>query len=188
MVTITALWLPVILSAAVVFVVSAMVWMVMPHHKHDFAPASDQDALMDAVRTSTPGPGMYYFPWAAGGDENSPAYKEQVRAGPVGILRVRDPQSVVNMGPAMLKSVVLYLAVGVFVAYLASVTLRAGAPYLSVFQVTGMAAFMAYGFIGYQESIWFGLPASVAFKHSLDGLAYALLTAGIFGWLWPAGT
>ena len=36
------------------------------------------------------------------------------------------------------------------------------------------------------HKFWFGLPASVAFKHSLDGLAYALLTAGIFGWLWPA--
>ena len=85
------------------------------------------------------------------------------------------------MKPAMAKSFVLYLVVGVFVAYLASVALDPGASYLSVFQVTGTAAFMAYGFIGYQEAIWFGLPGSVAFKHSIDGLAYALLTAGIFG-------
>lgn len=186
MVAITALWLPILLSAVVVFIVSAAVWMAMPHHRNDFAPAADQDALMDAVRSSTPGPGMYYFPWATDGDQNSPEYKEQVRAGPVGILRVRDPEAALNMGPAMLKSVLLYLVVGVFVAYLASVTLEPGAAYLSVFQVTGTAAFMAYGFIGYQEAIWFGLPAKVAFKHSLDGLAYALLTAGIFGWLWPA--
>ena len=185
MVAITALWLPILLSAVVVFIVSAAVWMAMPHHKNDFAPASDQDALMDAVRGSTPGPGMYYFPWAAGG-QNSPEYMEMARTGPVGILRVRDPEAALNMGPAMLKSVLLYLVVGVFIAYLASVTLAPGAAYLSVFQVTGTAAFMAYGFIGYQEAIWFGLPAKVAFKHSLDGLAYALLTAGIFGWLWPA--
>lgn len=186
MVTIAALWLPILLSAVVVFVVSAAVWMAMPHHKNDFSSASDQDTLMNAVRSSTPGPGMYMFPWAAGGGDNSEEYRNQLRAGPVGILRVRDPESVINMGPAMLKSVVLYLVIGVFVAYLASVTLAAGAPYLSVFQVTGTAAFMAYGFVGYQEAIWFGLPARVAFKHSLDGLAYALLTAGIFGWLWPA--
>ena len=185
MATIAALWLPILLSAVVVFIVSAAVWMVMPHHKNDFSPASDQDALMDAVRGSTPGPGMYYFPWAAGG-ENSPEYREMARTGPVGILRVRDPEAVLNMGPAMLKSVSLYLVVSVFVAYLASVALAPGAAYLSVFQVTGTAAFMAYGFIGYQEAIWFGLPGRVAFKHSLDGLAYALLTAGIFGWLWPS--
>jgi len=186
MVPLTALWLPILLSGVIVFFVSAAVWMVMPHHKNDFAPAADQDTLMDAVRSSTPGPGMYYFPWVTDGDQNSPEYREKARVGPVGILRVRDPQSVLNMGPAMLKSVVLYLVVSVFIAYLASVTLAGGAPYLSVFQVTGTAAFMAYGFIGYQEAIWFGLPAPVAFKHSLDGLVYALLTAGIFGWLWPA--
>ncbi|MDE2781930.1 MAG: hypothetical protein OXK77_03150 [Gemmatimonadota bacterium] len=185
MAAIAALWLPILLSGVVVFIVSAAVWMVMPHHKNDFSPASDQDALMDAVRGSTPGPGMYYFPWAAGG-ENSPEYREMARTGPVGILRVRDPEAVLNMGPAMLKSVSLYLVVSVFVAYLASVALAPGAAYLSVFQVTGTAAFMAYGFIGYQETIWFGLPARVAFKHSLDGLVYALLTAGIFGWLWPS--
>ena len=66
-----------------------------------------------------------------------------------------------------------------------SSTLESGASYLSVFRVTGTAAFMAYGFIGFQESIWFGLPGKVAFKHALDGLVYALLTAGIFAWLWP---
>lgn len=186
MVTIAALWLPILLSAVVVFVVSAMIWMAMPHHKKDFSPASDQDALMDGVRAGTPGPGMYYFPWAADGDQNSPEYKEEVRKGPVGILRVRDPQAALNMAPAMLKSVVLNLVIGVFVAYVATIALDAGAAYLSVFQITGTAAFLAYGFVGYQESIWFGLPASVAFKHSLDGLVYALLTAGIFGWLWPA--
>ena len=185
MVTITALWLPILLSAIVVFAVSAMAWMVMPHHKNDFARADDEDALMDAVRGSVSGPGMYTFPFAPDSEMSSEGYRERLAAGPVGILRVRDPQSVIDMKPAMAKSVLLYLVVGVFVAYMASTTLEAGASYLSVFQVTGTAAFMAYGFVGFQESIWFGLPGKVAFKHALDGLVYALLTAGIFGWLWP---
>ena len=184
MVPLTALWLPVLLAAAVVFVVSAMVWMVMPHHRNDFARAGDEDALMDAVRR-TCGPGMYMFPWAPDGEQDGEGYRERLLAGPVGILRVRDPRSVIDMKPAMAKSVLLHLVVGVFVAYLAACTLEAGASYLSVFQVTGTAAFMAYGFIGFQESIWFGLPGKVAFKHALDGLAYALLTGGIFAWLWP---
>ncbi len=186
MVTITALWAPILLSALVVFVVSAMVWMVMPHHKNDFARADDEDRLMDAVRDGAGGPGMYMFPHAPDSEMSNEAYRERLKAGPVGILRVRDPQSVLDRKPAMAKSILLYLVVGVFVAYLASVTLDSGASYLSVFQVTGTAAFMAYGFIGYQEAIWFGLPASAAFKHSIDGVGYALLTAGIFGWLWPA--
>ena len=186
MVTVTALWVPILLSALVVFVVSAMVWMVMPHHKDDFARADDEDGLMDAVRVGAVNYGMYMFPHAPDSGMDSETYRERLRVGPVGILRVRDPQSVLDMKPAMAKSILLYLVVGVFVAYLASIALDAGASFLSVFQVTGTAAFMAYGFIGYQESIWFGLPGSVAFKHSIDGLGYAILTALIFGWLWPA--
>ena len=185
MIPLTALWLPVLLSAIVVFVVSAMVWMVMPHHRNDFAPAEDEDALMDAVRRTVAGTGMYTFPWPPDGEENSEAYRDRLSAGPVGVLRVRAPQSVLDMKPAMAKSFLLQVVVGVFVAYLAASTLESGASYLSVFRVTGTAAFMAYGFIGFQESIWFGLPGKVAFKHALDGLVYALLTAGIFGWLWP---
>ena len=186
MVAISALWLPIVVSAVVVFVVSAMVWMVMPHHKKDFAPANDEDGLMDAVRKSAAGPGMYYFPWADDKEMNTEAYKDKVRAGPVGTLRIRDPKAVLDMRTSMGKSLILYLVVGVFVAYMATIGLDAGASYPSVFQVTGTAAFLAYGFVGFQESIWFGLPGSVAFKHAIDGLVYALLTAGIFGWLWPA--
>jgi len=186
LIPLATLWLPILLSAIVVFATSAMVWMVMPHHRDDFARTDDEDALMDAVRGSVAGPGMYMFPWAPDSEQDSEAYRERLAAGPVGILRVRDPQSVLEMKPAMARSFLLQAVVGIFVAYLAACTLDAGASYLSVFQVTGTAAFMAHGFVGFQESIWFGLPGKVAFKHALDGLVYALLTAGIFCWLWPA--
>lgn len=185
MVTLTALWLPVLLTGVVVFSVSAMIWMVMPHHRNDFARARDEDALTDAVRDCVDGPGMYMFPWAPDGGQTGEGYREKLAAGPVGILRVRDPAGVLDMKPAMAKSVLYHLAVAVLAAYLASITLEQGAPYMSVFKVTGVAAFMAYGFVGVQESIWFGLPGRVAFKHALDGLVYALLAGGIFGWLWP---
>jgi len=186
LIPLTALWLPILLSGMVVFAVSAMIWMVMPHHKQDFAAADDEDALMDAVRSTVPGPGMYTFPRAPDGEMSGEAYRERLAAGPVGILRVRDPETVIDMRPAMAKSVLLHLVIAVFVAWLASSTLEVGASHASVFQVAGTAAFMAHGFIGFQESIWFGLPGRVAFKHALDGLVYALLTAGIFGWLWPS--
>ncbi len=187
MISVFSLWLPIVVSAVVVFVVSAMVWMVLPHHKKDFAAADDEDGLMEAIRKGVQGPGMYYFPWADGREMNTREYREKLRAGPVGILRVRDPQAVLDMRSSLVKSMLLYLAVSLFVAYVAAQGLASGASYMSVFKVTSTTAFLAYGFVGFQESIWFGLPGSVAFKHALDGLVYALLTAGIFGWLWPAG-
>jgi len=186
MVSLTALWLPIVLSAVIVFFVSAAVWMAMPHHRKDFATVDDEDSVMDALRPHLSAPGMYYFPFAEGAEMRTEAYKEKVRKGPVAIVKVRSADSTLNMGPAMMKSLMLYLVVGIFIAYLASRTLPIGTDYMTVFQVTGTAAFLAYGFIGFQESIWFALPGSVAFKHALDGLVYALLTAGVFGWLWPA--
>jgi hypothetical protein len=34
-------------------------------------------------------------------------------------------------------------------------------------------------------SIWYYRAWSTTFKATVDGLIYALLTAGTFGWLWP---
>ena len=36
------------------------------------------------------------------------------------------------------------------------------------------------------DPIWKGGLWSVAAKNAFDGLLYALVTAGAFGWLWPA--
>jgi len=34
-------------------------------------------------------------------------------------------------------------------------------------------------------SIWYRRAWSMTIKATVDGLIYALLTAGTFGWLWP---
>ena len=36
-----------------------------------------------------------------------------------------------------------------------------------------------------QDAIWFGRPWSSAWKVLGDALLYGLMTAGVFGWLWP---
>ena len=59
------------------------------------------------------------------------------------------------------------------------------ANYLEVFRVAGTTAFLGYAAAQVQDSIWKGQPWGVTLKHVLDGLIYALLTAGTFGWLWP---
>jgi hypothetical protein len=37
-----------------------------------------------------------------------------------------------------------------------------------------------------QNSIWYHRAWSSTIKSVVDGFVYALLTAGVFGWLWPA--
>ena len=46
-------------------------------------------------------------------------------------------------------------------------------------------AFVAYGLGSWPQSIWSGRKWITTLKHTFDGLIYALLTAGAFGWLWP---
>jgi hypothetical protein len=54
--------------------------------------------------------------------------------------------------------------------------------YLVVFRVAGTAALMAYSLGCLSNGICKWQPLGMTFKEASDGL---LLTAGVFGWLWP---
>ena len=75
--------------------------------------------------------------------------------------------------------------VGFFAAYVAGHALPAGAYYLRVFQIVGVTTFVGYALALWQQSIWYGRSWGTTLRTSIDGLVYALLTAGVFGWLWP---
>ena len=51
--------------------------------------------------------------------------------------------------------------------------------------MVGTAAFLAYGLGTMSNAIWKGQTWGFTIKEVVDGLVYALLTAGTFGWLWP---
>jgi hypothetical protein len=75
--------------------------------------------------------------------------------------------------------------IGVFVAYIASLALPRGTDYSVVFRFTGTVAVLGYAFGNVSNSIWKGVPWSSTVKYVVDGVAYGLVTAGAFGWLWP---
>ena len=56
---------------------------------------------------------------------------------------------------------------------------------IAVFQIVGTVATLAYAGAAAIGSIWFGYLWSKTVKDIFDGIVYGLLTAGIFGWLWP---
>ncbi len=186
MVTITSLWLAILLSAIIVWVASAIVWMVMPYHKTDFQGLPDEDATLAALRGQNLTPGQYDFPHLANRDEmKNPEVVEKFSQGPAGFLTIA-PRGVPNMGKPMILSLVYFLLVNICVAYLAGRTLPAGAEYLTVFRIAGTTAWLAYGAALISDAIWFGRPWSSVLKTQVDALIYGLLTAGIFGSLWPA--
>jgi hypothetical protein len=180
-----ALWLPILLSSVIVFVVSSVIHMVLPWHKSDYPKIPNEERVMDALRPLAVPSGDYMVPRPSSTQEmRSPEFAEKMKRGPVMML------TVMPNGPfAMGKNLVLWLlysaVVGIFAAYVAGTALPAGAPYLRVFQFVGVTAFIGYSVALWQMSIWYRRAWRLTIKTTVDGLIYALLTAGTFGWLWP---
>jgi len=185
MVPIHALWLPIVLSAVIVFVVSAIIHMVLPLHKSDYRKLPDEDRVSDALRAAGVTPGrVYFFPFTSHKDMKKPETAEKFKRGPVGLLTIM-PSGCPNMGKFLAQWFIYCLAVSFLTAYLTGRTRPLGAHYLSVFRVAGTAAFLGYAFAQVQDSIWKGQTWGVTFKHVVDGFIYGMLTGGTFGWLWP---
>ena len=185
MVGLSALWLPILLSAVIVFVVSSIIHMATPWHKGDYLQMPNEDKVMDALRPFAIPPGDYMVPRPSSAQEmRSPEFAEKMNKGPVLMLTVMP-----NGSAAMTKSLVLWFlysaVVGFFAAYAASRALPVGAPHARVFQLVGVTAFVGYSVALWQMSIWYRRAWSTTIKATVDGLIYALLTAGTFGWLWP---
>ena len=184
MVPLAALWLPILLSSVVVFVVSAIVCMFLPYHRTDWLRLPDEAGTMDHLRQGNLTPGMYAIPYALD-DPNSEETKAKFAAGPVGYLYVKPTEGALNMGPNLIKVFIYYLVLNFFLAYLGHATLPVGTDYLKVFQVMGAAGFMAHSMANVHYAIWFGATWSFCWKNMFDGLLYGLLTAGIFASMWP---
>jgi len=178
--TIMSLWLPIIVSAVIVFIGSALIWMVLPWHKTDFRKTRDEEAVRGALKGSEPG--YYMLPFSMDPAElKNEDVANKFREGPLAYITVI-PSGLPSMGPKLVMSFLYNLVVGALCAYMVSRT-AVGADYLHVFRVAGTTAFIAYGIAYLQESIWFGRPWSLTAKNLLDALLYGLLTGGTFGWL-----
>ena len=185
MVPITALWLPLLLSAVIVFFASFVVHMLIPIHRGDYRQLPNEEKVSDALRSVGVTPGRaYHFPYTTHKEMKAPSTIEKFKRGPVGFLVIR-PSGAPGLGKYLAQWFVFCLVVAFFTAYLTGRTLLPGTNYLEVFRVAGCASFMAYGLGQLMDSIWKGQTWGVTIKHVIDGLIYGLLTAGTFGWLWP---
>ena len=180
-----ALWLPILLSSVIVFVVSSVIHMATPWHKSEYPKVPDEEKVMAALRPLAIPPGDYMVPRASSMKEmGSPEFVEKLRNGPVLILTVL-PNCAMQMGKSLALWFLYSLVVGIFAAYVAGRALPAGADYLSVFRFASVTAFAGYALALWQMSIWYRRSWLTTFKATVDGLIYALLTAGTLGWLWP---
>lgn len=183
------LWLPILLSAAAVWVVSTLFGMPFLHHKNDWIglPPAEENALMEFIRVRGGGikPGNYLFPdfrtrEAMESEKVSTALKE----GPVGHLSVWQPP--LGMGGKLAATFLVYLVASVLIAYHTSVVIPKAAEFGRVFQVVGTAGVLAYSFAFIPNAIWFGAHKRTIALSIIDGIVYGAITGVIFAWQWPA--
>lgn len=180
------LWLPILLSAIIVFVASSILHMLLPWHRSDYRKVPNEDKFMDAVRPLAIPPGDYMVPAPGAGREEmrSAEFKEKIKKGPVLMMTVM-PSNWMSMGRSLGLWFLYVLVVSFFAAYVAGRALPPHSEYLEVFRFAGTAAFLTYAGALWPMSIWYRRAWSNTIKATIDGLIYAGLTAGTFGWLWP---
>jgi hypothetical protein len=180
-----ALWLPILLSSVTVFIVSSIIHMVMPWHKGDYPKMPNEEKVMDALRPFAVPPGEYMIPRPSNREEmRSPGFVEKMKKGPVMMLTVW-PNGPAKMGLNLVLWFLYAFVVSGFAAYVTGHASGFGAIYMYVFRITGATAFLGYSAALWQMSIWYRRGWMITIKSTIDGIIYALLTAGIFGWLWP---
>ena len=184
--TIPQLWLPILVSAIAVFIVSSVIHMLTPWHKNDFPTLPNETAVMDALRPFNLPPGDYFFPRPSSrADLGSAEFAERHRRGPVVLMTVM-PSGKMSMTGNLVGWFIYTLVVSLFAAHFAP---HPGGDAVSrhyLFHQVALAAFGGYVLALWQMSIWYRRAWSLTIKATVDGLIYGLLTGLVFVWLWPS--
>jgi hypothetical protein len=180
-----SLWLPVVVSAVVVWIASAILHMALRYHRADYKPLPDEQGIGAAMRKAGLRPGLYVIPHCADMSQmKDPAVIQRFVDGPVAQI------AVMRSGPpAMGKYLVQWFGfcflVSFVVAYIVRHALLPGMENLTVCRTTGTIAFCAYGMGHIMDSIWKAMPWGNAVRGVVDALIYSVLTGLVFMWLWP---
>jgi hypothetical protein len=180
-----SLWLPILVSSLVVFFASFLAWMVLPHHKADIKALPDEQAMIDSIEKLNPPPGTYMWPNLRPGETmQSETFKARYASGPWGSLNVCAAQP--NFGMNLALSFTLYVAISTGVAYVTGTARPAGAGFMDIFPLASGAAILAYCAGAIPGGLFMGKPARFMLTDFIDSAVYALLTALVFAWMWPA--
>lgn len=179
------MWLPIAISAAAVWMVSAIIWMALPHHKNDFKVLPDEGAFKQFMQGAGIPPGNYAFPHArTRADYKKEEFQNAFKLGPIGVLNVWKPGK--GMAGNMIATFVVYLVVSLLIGYVGWAALGPSMDHKRLFQVLGAAGVLAYCFAFLPNGIWFQVSRRALAMNVIDGVVYGLVTAAIFTWLWPA--
>ena len=183
-VSVTALLIPTVASAVLVFIVSALIHMLTPWHAGDFSTLPNEEAVLAALRPFSLTPGSYVAPRPSSMKEmGSPEFQAKIKLGPSIMLHVMPGNT--GMGAQLALWFVYQLFVALFAGFVTGKALQTAADPRVVFKFVAAIAFAANSIGLWQMSIWYRRSWGTTLRATIDGLLYAGVTAGTFGWLWP---
>lgn len=180
------LWLPILVTAVLIFVASSLIHMVFKWHNSDYKKVANEDEVRAAIRAGSPAPGQYVVPYCMDmKDMKGEAMMKKFTEGPIAFVTVRK-----NGPPAMGTTLALWFVFTVFIAavaaYVASQVYGLKANPHQAGHLVGMLSFLAYAAGSVPLGIWMGKPWGSVAKDVLDGFIYGVISALTFMWLWPA--
>lgn len=182
------LWLPIVVSALLVFFLSAATHMLVPFRQTEWGQLKTQDAIQASLRGAAPG--LYMFPTPADPKERGkPEAMQKMAEGPSGWLTLVHPGPM-SWGRNLGLSLAMNLFVSFGAAYIATMTLGAMPLQLFphervVFRVVSTIGFLAYAVGPIYDAVWFWKPWKSLAYTALDSLAYGLVMGVTFSMLWP---
>ena len=144
MVSLSELWLPILLSAISVFVASSVIHMAPLWHKNDYPKMANEDAFRAALKGLAIAPGDYVVPRGeCHADMKKPEFLEKLNQGPVMMLTVL-PNGPFKMAGSLVQWLIFCAVVGLTATCVAGSTLAPGADPHQVFHLTGVTALSGY--------------------------------------------
>ena len=179
----TSLWLPIVVAAVALFVVSMIVCIALPYHRGDWKKLADDQPILTALSEQKPAAGLYLLPSCKPEELRSPEVQARYDRGPWGVLIV--PSGKPSMGRSAGLWFALLLAISISVGYVVSHVAGPGGDHATVFRFAAAMAFIIFAASALPGAIWEGKPARVALTGVLDAILYALTMGAVFRFLWP---
>ncbi len=184
-VTLSQLWLPILLAGIFCWFASALIHMLIKYHNADYKKLSNEEQVGDAIREGNPKPGLYHMPHCPDmKDMQNEDMQEKLKKGPIAMISVFE-NGLPPMGKLLGQQFMFFLIGCLLVAYVATITLTSASDFMGVFRLSFVVSFLTFGYGLLPYSIWLGQPWSNSLRYLIDALIYAAVVAATFSWLWP---
>lgn len=185
-VTLTDLWMPILLGTLLAWIASAAIHLALKYHNSDYKQLANEDEVAEAIRRGSPSPGLHSMPFCKDMSQmGEPEMQAKFTSGPVAFVTIF-PTGMPKMGKLIGQQILYFLFGCVLIGACAAQVFPPGAAPMAVFQLIAPVAFLAFGWGVVPFAIWYGHAWSTTAKYLLDALIYGLVVGGCFAWLWPA--